>query len=335
MTAPYLVADIGGTNARCALAKVDAEGRRTSLIDTRIYRCAELSSIDAMLSLYGRETSHRLPSRVALAVAGPVTGDRITLTNNDWNFSTEQLRRRHAFEQLVVMNDLAAVAHATRHLHNADLRGLKPGSADMQATRVVIGVGTGLGVAGLKNTKHNWIAVPSEAGHAMFSPQTELENAAAHAAANELGMASWESLLSGPGLERRYRSICSAGERDRTSHDIVEGAHAGDTLCVTTVRDFCLTLARFASDAALWFGATGGVYLAGGLLRDLMPWLESTAFVPAFSNKGVMTSFVEAIPVSLIVADQPGLIGAAVGAHSLNVMPSPAPTYVPATETKQ
>lgn len=328
----FLVADIGGTNARCALANVDASGRRTSLSETRVYRCAELSSIDAMLARYGAETPQDLPGRVALAVAGPVTGDRITMTNNDWNFSTEQLRRRFHFQQLVVMNDLAAVAHATRHLRSTDLLNLKAGRADAHATRVVIGVGTGLGVAALKRSGDHWFAIPSEAGHGSFAPISAIETDAAALAARELDMASWESVLSGPGLERRYRSVTST---EATSHDIVQRAHGGEEVCVSVIKDFCRTLARFASDATLWFNATGGVYLAGGLLHDLLPWLEGAAFVPAFEQKGVMSSFVEHIPVSLIIADQPGLIGAAVGAHSLTVPAARAPVSSPATEIKQ
>ncbi|MEO1573941.1 MAG: ROK family protein [Pseudomonadota bacterium] len=328
----FLVADIGGTNARCALASVDALGRRTSLSETRVYRCAELSSVDAMLARYGADTANSLPGRVALAVAGPVTGDRITLTNNDWNFSTEQLRRRFDFQQLVVMNDLAAVAHATRHLRTTDLLTVKPGQADTHATRVVIGVGTGLGVAALKRSGDAWFAIPSEAGHGSFAPTSALETKAAALAAQELDMASWESVLSGPGLERRYRAHTGS---EASSHDIVSGAQSGDAVCVSIVRDFCQTLARFASDATLWFNATGGVYLAGGLLHDLLPWLEDASFVPAFDDKGVMAPFVRKIPVSLIVADQPGLIGAAVGAHSLTVPASRAPVTQPASEIKQ
>ena len=331
----FLVADIGGTNARCALASVDARGQRTALSETRVYRCAELSSVDAMLARYGDDTCHALPARVALAVAGPVTGDRITLTNNDWNFSTEQLRRRHHFEQLVVMNDLAAVAHATRHLHAGDLVALKPGAVADGATRVVIGVGTGLGVAALKLSGDHWCAVPSEAGHASFATTSPADHGAAALAADELGMASWESVLSGPGLERRYRALGCGDAEHVTSHEIVGRACNGDEQADALVRDFCATLARFASDAALWFNATGGVYLAGGLLHDLLPWLEGPGLAGAFDRKGVMTPFVETIPVSLIVADQPGLIGAAVGAHSLSVTTSRAPAQNPATEKNQ
>ena len=201
----------------------------------------------------------------------------------------------------------------------------------MHEARVVIGVGTGLGVAALKRSDAQCYAVPSEAGHATFAPVSDVEISAARLAHQDLGMASWESVLSGPGIERRYRAHQQGG----TSHDIVQRAQGGDALCVAIVGDLCQTLARFASDAALWFNATGGVYLAGGLLHDLLPWLHDDVFASAFANKGVMSDFLEDIPVSLIVADQPGLIGAAVGAHSLSVPASRVPASHPATEITQ
>ncbi|MFK7888060.1 MAG: glucokinase [Gammaproteobacteria bacterium] len=330
----YLVADIGGTNARCARAAVDPKQRSAALSDTRTYRCAELESIDAMLARYGNDTEHALPSHVSLAVAGPVTGDRITLTNNDWNFSTEQLRRRFAFADLVVMNDLAAVAYATRFLHNDDLLAVKSGSETQTATRAVIGVGTGLGTAALHYAKGSWRAIASEGGHATFAPVTRAETEAANALVEATGAASWENMLSGPGLVHVYRTVANmAGRHDSTlgSHDIVRLAiENDDRYCVRAVQVFCRALARFASDAALWFGATGGVYLAGHLLRDLSPWLADEAFAVHFSDKGVMSDLIETIPVSLILADQPGLIGAAAGAQTLrNDVDQRAPSAIP------
>jgi glucokinase len=318
----YLVADIGGTNARCARALIDADKRSAALYDTRSYRCAELESIDAMLARYGDDTEQALPTHVSLAVAGPVTGDRITLTNNDWNFSTEQLRRRFAFRDLVVMNDLAAVAYATRFLQPSELLSLKPGRASQAATRAVIGVGTGLGTAALHYSSGSWRAIASEGGHATFAPVTRAETEAANALIEANGAASWENLLSGSGLVHVYRTVASmAGRFDESlgSHDIVQRAIGdGDRQCVRAVKAFCRALARFASDSALWFGATGGVYLAGHLLRDLSPWLADESFGQFFSEKGVMSELIETIPVSLILADQPGLIGAAAGAQIMS-----------------
>lgn len=317
----YLVADIGGTNARCARAAVDSEQRSAALFDTRTYRCAELASIDAMLARYGNDTQGELPTRVSLAVAGPVTGDRITLTNNDWNFSTEQLRRRFEFQDLVVMNDLAAVAYATRFLRDDELLEVKTGTTPQAATRAVIGVGTGLGAAALHYAKGSWRAIASEGGHATFAPVTRAETEAANALVDTTGAASWENLLSGPGLVHVYRTVASMGGRfdpELSSHDIVQHARNNhDRHCVRAVQVFCRALARFASDAALWFGATGGIYLAGHLLRDLSPWLNDESFAVHFSDKGVMSDLIATIPVSLILADQPGLIGAAAGAQTL------------------
>lgn len=318
----YLVADIGGTNARCARALVDTNKRSAALYDTRTYRCAELESIDAMLARYGDETKQALPAHVSLAVAGPVTGDRITLTNNDWNFSTEQLRRRFAFRDLVVMNDLAAVAYATRFLQPEELLPLKSGRRSQAATRAVIGVGTGLGTAALHYSKGSWRAISSEGGHATFAPVTRAETEAANALVESTGAASWENMLSGSGMVHVYRTVASmAGRYDESlgSHDIVQRAvQDGDRQCVRAVKTFCRALARFASDSALWFGATGGVYLAGHLLRDLSPWLADESFGQFFSDKGVMSDLIQTIPVSLILADQPGLIGAAAGAETLS-----------------
>ncbi len=318
----YLVADIGGTNARCARAVVDSAKHTAALHETRVYRCKELTSVDAMLLRYQEESRLRLPSNVCLAVAGPVTGDRITLTNNDWNFSVEQLRRRHELANLAVINDLAAAAYSTLYITQDEVRPLRAGSAHRNAARAVIGAGTGLGVAGLTQRDGQWHAVASEAGHAAFAPRTQQDHdiyEALHDGDNDV---SWETLISGPGLVRLYKTLARLSDQSAdslTSHEIVDRAHAGsDPLCDETASVFCRLVAQFAHDAALWFGATGGVYLTGDVFRAFENRLSLPAFADHFQCDGPMAQMIEDVNVSLVVAPQPGLIGAAAHAHSFD-----------------
>ncbi|MFK8014878.1 MAG: glucokinase [Gammaproteobacteria bacterium] len=315
----YLVADIGGTNARCARAVIDNSRHIAQLHDTRVYRCEELPSVDAMLLRYRSDTHAHLPNTVCLAVAGPVNGDRVTLTNNDWNFSVEQLRRRHAFARLAVINDLEAAAHATRYVLDEEILPIKVGERQRTAPRVVIGAGTGLGIAALVHRKDRWHAIASEAGHSAFAPACDDDVALLRSLRRNHAYVSWEMILSGPGIARIYRAladIAGVAPSKLNSHQILRrAAEKSDPLSEQTVTTFCRSLARFADHAVLYFGAVGGVFFAGDIFRGLQPWLASGAFLDVFGKRGTLHDMVDATGVSLILAEQPGLIGAAASAH--------------------
>lgn len=318
----YLVADIGGTNARCARAVVDAARHTAQLHDTRVYRCKELTSVDALLTRYRDESSETLPKHVCLAVAGPVHGDRITLTNNDWNFSVEQLRRRHELVRLAVINDLAAAAYSTTMVTEDEIHALRARGGRTTAARVVIGAGTGLGVAGLAHRDGQWHAVASEAGHASFAPRSIQDFELLKQLRRGNDDVSWESLISGPGLVRLYNAMAQLGDQPAaplSSHEIANRARAGqDPLCEETATVFCRLIAQFAHDAALWFCALGGVYLTGDVFRAFEDRLSAPEFSRHFQCDGPMAEMIEGVGVSLVLAAQPGLIGAAAHAYSFD-----------------
>lgn len=316
----YLVADIGGTNARCAIADVNSRRPRARLHDIRVYRCDELRSIDALFAKYRADTASSLPQDVCLAVAGPITGDAVNLTNNDWVFSVEQLRQRHQFRQVTVINDLAAVACATRVLSLEDVQVLRHGRSKSHAPRVVVGAGTGLGIAALLHTPAGWQAVPSEAGHSPFAPGNPQDRALLERLLHTDQPVTWESIVSGPGLVNLYNAMAAIrGETPTpaTPRDICALANDGDPLGEAAVRAFCRTTARFASSAALWFCSFGGVYLSGDIFRGLERWLDEATFFDSTSVDAAIAQCVESLPVSLILAEQPSLLGAAVAAHDV------------------
>jgi len=271
-----------------------------------------------MLARYRADTSTPLPPDVCLAVAGPVHGDAVSLTNNDWNFSVEQLRRRHKFRHVSVINDLAAVACATRFLDAGDVHVLRHGRPDVNAPRVVVGAGTGLGVAALLQTPSGWQAAPSESGHSPFAPGSQEDRQVLDLLLRRMEFVSWESLLSGPGLVHWYEAFAMLGEHEKrrvTPMEISVLASQGDALSMAATRAFCRTAARFASAAALWFCSFGGVYLSGDIFRSLGRWLAEAEFFDASSVDRAIEGCVESMPVSLILAEQPSLIGAAATAH--------------------
>lgn len=318
-TTPLLVADIGGTHARCAMASPNATSGTYTLADIRIYSCGDFANVSGMLERYRDDVDVPLPANVCLAVAGPVNGDRITLTNNDWNFSIEQLRRRFGFLQVTVINDLAAVAYSTPHIGTDEILTIRSGRPSAVATRVVIGAGTGLGVAASTQVDGRWRSVASEAGHAAFCATTDKERHVVDVLRARHDYVSWETLLSGPGLLEVYGALAQIHGQTAAKlrpRDITANANDNsDPLCVETAEMFCAALARFASDAALWFCGFGGVYLSGHICGSLRTMLASATFLDNFTAKGVVTPLLEPVPVRLVLSEYPGLIGAAARAH--------------------
>lgn len=311
---PLLVADIGGTNARFAVV-MEPGGPLRPL--AQLHTGSYASLVAAAEAALGR-AGDLFPRSAILCAAGPCDGRRIKLTNATWTIDGPEIADALSLDQGLLLNDFEAQALALPALPEHGLRDLTAGLAAHGPTRVVLGPGTGLGVAGLTEAAGRFIPLPSEGGHVDFAPMDAAEAAIWMALERVEGRHTAESILSGPGLARLHRArLAVAGGESSTEEapQIVERALAGqDGECRETVVLFLRLVARFAGDMALTFGAAGGVYLAGGILPRLAPLIDAPAFVAAFADKPPVAAFAKAIPVRLVTTPDAVLYGlAAIG----------------------
>lgn len=311
---PYLVADIGGTNARFALVTGKTDNN-FKIDNIAILNTAHYPDFESALRTYLEKIDGIKPTAACIAIAGPVTSDQIKMTNLNWTFSCRDIAKKFNLNQFIAINDFAAVASACGELTDEHLRVIKPGLATSEGARAVFGPGTGLGVAGLIRHAQQWIPVPCEGGHVNLAPADDFEAEVVKAGISEYGHLSAETFVSGPGLVNLYRAICSVRGIDAEPlkpSDITEHAMRGThPVCVETLNTFCGFAGSFAGNLALTYGAKGGVYIAGGVFPRFIDFLLASPFVPRFSNKGVMSHFLEAVPVYLIRHPETAFVGAA------------------------
>jgi glucokinase len=308
---PYLVGDIGGTNARFALARPD--GR---VYAEQVLPVADYPDIIAAISAYLGQCPEPLPTQAALAMAMPILGDQVKMTNNErWSFSIEATRQSLGLERLVLLNDFTALALALPHLPAAGIQQVGGGVAVAEKTIGLIGPGTGLGVSGLIRARDHWVPLHSEGGHATCAPASELEWAIACRLEQDYGHVSWERLLSGPGLVNLYRVLAeraAAPPLALTPAQITAQALSGECpLCVQAVEIFCAALGTAASNLAVTLGALGGIYIGGGIVPRLGVMFARSAFRARFEAKGRFSTYLAGIPTYVITAKHPALRGAA------------------------
>jgi len=308
-----LLADIGGTNARFAL-QADGAGA-ADFADIEVLGCREHAAIgDAIRHYLARARARGLAvdaiRHAAIAIANPVEGDEVSMTNHHWRFSIDALRAECRFETLLVVNDFAALAMALPHLGDAG-RARIGGAAEAAAGRPIglIGPGTGLGVSAVVPSGGGWIALPGEGGHASFAPVTRQEIRLLEALLEEYGHVSAERLLSGAGLETIHRAL--SGER--LAAPVITGRALDGTsaACRETVDTFCAVLGCVAGNVALTLGATGGMYIGGGIVPRFGRLFHASAFRRRFEDKGRLQPWLARIPTWLITEEFPALRGAA------------------------
>ena len=306
MSSPtYLVADIGGTNARFASVN-PADG---SLQDLHVYPCADfpflLGAIETYLDAYGDDSI----SGVCLAVAGPIDPDPIDLPNNHWTFSRVELERSLGMPVRII-NDFSAQVLSIATLDSSELRWLGAARPSGEGVTAVIGPGTGLGVSALLPSGD---ILPSEAGHVGFAPVDQHQSDLLQVLRKRYERVSAERVLSGPGLANLYwaNGQLQGLDKELPAAEVTAGARADDRLCRRAVDDFLAILAAFAGDVALMTGADQGVYLSGGLLPKMLCFLDGDEFLSHFRSKGRFRDFNAAIPLAIVLAEQPGLRGCA------------------------
>ncbi len=308
-----LLADIGGTNARFAL---ELSPGRIGLID--VLACNAYPSLADALRAYlaspavaaavGATVRH-----AAIAIANPVGGDMVRMTNHHWAFSIEALRRECGLDTLVVVNDFSALARALPHLAAGHKRQVGGGAPEPGAPLGLLGAGTGLGVSGLIPAGASWTALQSEGGHVSFSPSNETEVAILQYAWREFEHVSAERLLSGAGVELIYRALAHRAGRSGEqlpAPEISRRALAGEcALCDEVVEVFCGMLGTVAGNLAVTLGAQGGIYIGGGIVPRLGARFDASQFRRRFEHKGRFAGYLSRVPTWVITAEYPAFLG--------------------------
>ena len=331
---PWLVADIGGTNARFGLVR-ETGG---DVGEVRSFRCADFASPEAAALAYLQQLAapgldRVRPARVALALATAIDGDSVQMTNSAWRVSRAAVAQALGAAEVVLLNDFEALALALPRLANAEavdaVQWIGPARPDRRHTMAVVGPGTGLGVAacvpaasrgaGLiapqDEGSAGFIALPGEGGHATLAPADDFESELLGVLRAELGHVSAEHVLSGIGLPHLHRAVCrvqglpvqTLGAEAISQRALVQY----DAACIVTLDTFCAMLGGFAGNAALTLGARGGVFLAGGIAQKLGPTLAASRFRARFEAKGRFAVYLSRIATGLIVAPHAALDGAA------------------------
>ncbi len=303
-----LIADIGGTHSRCAL--IDDKGQ---VVAAETYENREFDGIREVLEHYlSRRRLRDRPSEAALAIAGPVTGDEVAMTNLPWRISQLELREALGLSRLLVINDFAAVAWALPALGPEDLYPIGGGQAVPREPLAVLGPGSGLGVALLAPVAGNWVVLPGEGGNVSIATATADEAAVVDTLRDASGYCAVESLVSGPGLVRIHEFLCERAGQEPPGlmpAAISAAAAKGDRLAIEAQAMFFALLGGLAGDLAMTAGARGGVYIAGGIVPRLLKAFEASEFRARFEDKGRYRPYLQAIPTHVITVSVPALIG--------------------------
>jgi glucokinase len=298
---PALLADIGGTNARFARLDGAAPGPHINL-PVAGHASIEDAVAEALSRLGPCDTA-------VLALAGPVTEEPVRLTNAPWSVSSAALAARFGFGRVRLVNDFLAQAHALPHLRPADLHPIGGGTRDPAAPMLVLGPGTGLGVAGF--LPGPGLAIPAEGGHVSLAATDAREDAVVAGLRALCGRAGVEEALSGRGLANLHAVVAGLQGAAVPPRDAAAVVAAGDPVATEAVELFLDMLAGFAGDMALAWGARGGVFLSGGILPRLMDRLDRVRFRARFEAKAPLEAWMAGIPLAIVTHPAPAFLGLA------------------------
>lgn len=309
-----LIGDIGGTNARFALAKAGQPGYS----DDIYLKCSDYAEPEQAIRSYIDRVGIKEPEIICLAIAGPINDRQARMTNNAWIIDAEKISHAFNAAHVHLINDFTAIAHSIPSLRVDDSILIGPATATLPTrddfSLGVIGPGTGLGTAGLIRRNGQLFPITTEAGHTGFAPETQQQIDLLITLKAKWPRVSNERLLSGNGIENIYWALRQNGQK--TGEDLSAGeifVQAGfntDSLAYQAVEVFFEVLGQVAGDIALSLGAENGIYLAGGIVKRYPDLLKKSRFREAFENKGRHRAILENIPTRLITHSQPGLLGA-------------------------
>lgn len=305
-----LVADVGGTNTRIALYDPQADEIRA----LKTYLNRDYHRFEQVIDAWLGAISEPQPNKACIAVAAAPSEDHVTMFNMDWSFSCSGIAKQFGFAKFHWINDFTAIAHALPYLGASQTQIMHAGTATTCSRFAAVGPGTGLGGAILESLDGRHYATACEPGHMGLSPASRFEMELFELLLGRYKGIYAELLTSGPGLQRLYEAICelrSAEVVNSSPEAISSAALSGkDAQCVLTLEMFCSLLGSACGDFLLANGAYGGLYLAGGIIPKIVPFLSTSGFHQRLCEKGNMREHLAKIPVYVITAEQPGLIGA-------------------------
>ena len=309
-----LLADIGGTNARFAWQAAPG----APITDVQVLPGAHYPTLQAAMHAYLDGLGRGAPAAVAIAIANPITGDMVRMTNHDWAFSQSAVKAEFGLRTLRMLNDFTALALALPDLPAAELRQVGGGEAVPGVAMGLVGAGTGLGVSGLLPDGHGgWVPLEGEGGHVTLPATTARERIVMDGLIRRYGHASAERVCCGQGLVDTCAILCEADGvtvqgLDSASAVSEAALKAGHPQALETLNIFCAMLGSVAGNLALTLGARGGVYVGGGIVPRLGAWFDASPFRERFDNKGRFTGLLQGMPVWVITSAQsPALLGAA------------------------
>lgn len=313
---PFLAADVGGTHARIGLIAFGHGETTPNVLAYRVYKCADYSGLDAIVRAFC-DTYAAKPSHLALACAGFLHEGHVVNSNLQWPVAPTALEAELGLSDVKILNDFEALAYGTAYLDATHVTSLhNPQRFERAGTGpvVIVGPGTGLGVAvRLPGAQPKVLA--TEAGHIQLAARVGREQQVFAELAQANTHVPYDHVLSGPGLLRLYGALCRIERLPAVFHEpaaITAAACAGTNVrAVETLELFCGWLGSFLGDLAMLYGATGGIYLAGGFLSHMVEFVEKSTFVSRFLDKGVMRPFLQTIPVHVVDHTRLGVIGAA------------------------
>lgn len=318
-----ILADIGGTNARFAI--LDSEGEISQI---KIYSVRENPTLlGALLSFRDTECPNCEIVSLALAIAGPITGDVSPLTNSDWVCDRREIMKVFCTDLVFILNDFEALAMALVDLDVDDTQIIQTGEKSTTHPLLIMGPGTGLGIGALKPviTTGSFEAIVTEAGHTRYAPANERERNIIRFLSRRLTYVRGEDLVSGPGLVNLYQANChlvSEPPKPCEPADVVKWAREGDNLCRQVLDDFAAVFGSFASQVALNYISLGGLYLTGGVMEKIGEDFNFKRFLQRFATNPTMSHLLDRIPVLRVKSEIPAFAGLRVTLRERGAMPA-------------
>lgn len=298
----WLIADIGATSSRCGIYSV----AKNSTANIHVYRNEDFANLETLLAGYLGCVPEK-PHNCALAIAAPLDGDKVQMTNRDWSFSGASIAQNLDFDEIEMLNDFHALAYALPKLSDGDRREIGHSTAYRSGNIAVLGPGSGLGMSAWIDNDGSMSVMRGEGGHISIAGRNDAEDTIVKQLRDRIGDCFAERILSGPGLLALHEAMHST---QLTAPEEITN-NADDLQCAATLQQFFRFLGSAAADLALISGAYGGVYIAGGIVPACIEEICASDFRSRFEDKSRYTDYMRAIPTWVITAKEPGLIGLA------------------------
>ena len=315
---PILIADIGGTNARFALA----DNTPSYFSQTLTLKTVDFEKLTDAIDAYLSSLNITQLQGICLAVAGPVSNEGVIFPNSHWSVKCEHLRKKYNITRTCLLNDWESISYSLSVLNQSDLQAIggqwtSLADQDNDYTVATLGPGSGLGISGLLRRNQSLTPLITEGGHAGFSAENEMQAEVLRYLHGKYDTRiSIERVLSGPGIVNIHEALCAIHNTEcpeLTAAEIAAaGTNKGDILCVQTIDLFFEILGQVAGDIALTIGANQGVFIGGGIVQRYSDSLVTSRFRQGFENKGRHSQLMKGIPTWLIKHRNPGLLGASV-----------------------